>query len=146
MCVNAATPCAAVCSWKGDSVVWFLHLFNLSIDSTIKRKGTFCGLFLTPLLPSTAIREQPKPGILIDYSKWNRYLLPSLKGYTDLFKVNLAVFLHQTVVTLWVRCLLFTSNFFFWKGLVRCISNPNLGPKATAHCKLGVVCVYFSRV
>lgn len=63
----------------------FTFFLNLSIDSTIKRKGTFCGLFLIPLLPSTAIREQPKPGILIDYSKWNRYLLPSLKGHTDLF-------------------------------------------------------------
>lgn len=67
----------------------FDFTFYLSVDSTIKRKGTFCGLLLTPLLPSTANREQPKSGILIDYSKWNTSIYK--KGDTDLFKLILAM-------------------------------------------------------
>lgn len=44
---------------------------------------------LTPLLPTTANREQPKSEILIDYSKWNTPSLPFKKGDTDLLNIFL---------------------------------------------------------
>lgn len=47
VCVRekCSNSCIAMCVSKGDSTS-LIFTFHLSIYSTIKRKGTFCGLFL----------------------------------------------------------------------------------------------------
>lgn len=69
-CVNAANL-ALQCVLERDKLLvssfflFFLHL-HLSNDSTIKRKGTFCGLFLTLLLSFTTNAAHPNSGTPIN--------------------------------------------------------------------------------
>lgn len=71
VCVNAANL-ALQCVLERDKLLvssFFLLLLlclHLSNDSTIKRKGTFCGLFLTLLLSFTTNAAHPNSGTLIN--------------------------------------------------------------------------------
>lgn len=108
---------------------FFDFTFYLSVYSTIKRKGTFCGLFSHSL----ATFHCNKNLGFIDRLLKMEYTLTRLKARYWPFKVNLAIFPHQTLSLCWWS-VCFSS--FCKKRLVCTVSDPNWEAKAAASCEL----------